>query len=113
LKSYLWQLINKKLKMKRIFLFALTSVLVLSVGFVFAQEKLKEGKVTYEISYPEAEEMNDQMLAMMPTESVVYFKNGKMRSETKMGFGNTVMLYDPEKKGIVRMHGYDGKEDGY
>ena len=70
----------------------------MTAGVVKAQDKLKEGKVTYEISYPDAEEMNDQMLAMMPKESVVYFKNDWTRGETTMGYGTVITLYDPDKK---------------
>jgi hypothetical protein len=84
--------------MKKIFLFAVAAVLIVSAKAVKAQEKLKEGKVTMEISYPDAEEMNDQMLAMMPKESITYFKDGKTRTEIVTGYGTTILLYDPDKK---------------
>src|SRR6187399_2450156 len=53
---------------------------------LLAQEKLSEGKVIYEITYPDME-MDPQMAAMMPTESVVYFKGPLSRTETSMGMG--------------------------
>ncbi len=51
-----------------------------------AQETIEEGKITYEITYPEME-MDEQMKAMMPTESVVYIKGALSRTETAMGMG--------------------------
>src|SRR5437016_12637804 len=84
--------------MKKILVFATVVALLFSAHSIKAQEKLKEGKATFEISYPDAEEMNDQMLAMMPKESVSYFKDGKTRTEIKAGYGTTVVLSDPDKK---------------
>lgn len=51
-----------------------------------AQEKISEGKIIYEISYPEME-FDSQMAAMMPAESVIYFKDVWSRTETAMGMG--------------------------
>jgi hypothetical protein len=84
--------------MKRLIVYSIAFVLSLSIRVATAQDKLKEGKATFEISYPDAEEMNDQMLAMMPKESVNYFKDGKTRSEVTMGYGTMITIYDPDKK---------------
>jgi GLPGLI family protein len=84
--------------MKKIFVFAMAAALLVSANVTKAQEKLKEGKATFEISYPDAEEMNDQMLAMMPKESVTYFNGGNTRTELTAGYGTTIILYDNEKK---------------
>src|SRR2546423_6890674 len=84
--------------MKKIIIYSIALMLALSIQAAKGQDKLKEGKATFEISYPDAEEMNDQMLAMMPKESVSYFKDGKTRTEIKAGYGTTVVLSDPDKK---------------
>ena len=74
---------------------AITAIAILFNGLhASAQEKLKEGKITFEITINNAEEMNDQMLAMMPKEMVVYFKEGKSRSEMDMMGGKVISLTD-------------------
>src|SRR5690349_16288876 len=96
--------------MKKIFVFATSVVLLFSAHAVKAQDKIKEGKATFEISYPDAEEMNDQQLAMMPKESVSYFKDYWTRSETTMGFGVMVNIYNPEKKEAYTVMDMMGKK---
>src|ERR1051325_10433167 len=86
--------------------FLILSLALLTVGLqqTFAQEKLKEGKITFEISYPDAEDMSDQQLAMMPKETVVYFKGDKSRGETKMSYGTVTYFTDAKtKESIVCM----------
>jgi len=73
------------MKMKRN-LFSLVSLLVFTHSSLTAQQKIDEGKVVYEITYPDME-LDPQMAAMMPTESVVYFKGNMSRSEITMGMG--------------------------
>ena len=68
--------------------------LLLNAQHSIAQEKLKEGKITFEITINNAEEMNDQMLAMMPKEMTVYFKDGKSRGEMDMMGGKVVSITD-------------------
>lgn len=53
---------------------------------VQAQKPLTEGKVVFAISYPDME-MDAQMMAMMPTESSVFFKGAMSRTELNMGMG--------------------------
>ena|SRR5688572_29976460 len=73
--------------MKNIFIVAVIFIGIFTTHHqLVAQEKLNEGKVIYEISYPDME-MDPQMAAMMPTESVVYFKGNLSRTETSMGMG--------------------------
>jgi len=66
------------------YIFAL--LLVCSANNVTAQQVISEGLITYEISYPDME-MDKDMAAMMPTESLVYVKSYLSRTETKMGMG--------------------------
>jgi len=80
--------------MKRILTAAATLALIFNIQQAKAQEKLKEGKITFEITISNAEEMNDQMLAMMPKEMVVYFKSGKSRGEMDMMGGKVVSITD-------------------
>jgi len=78
------------------------SYLGISIALLFAaalqparaQEKLKEGKLTFEISYPESDDMNDQMLAMLPKDMVRYFKGAKSYTEVKWSMGSTATISD-------------------
>jgi GLPGLI family protein len=61
-------------------------------------QKIDEGKVVFEISYPDAD-MPDEQMAMMPTESKMFFKDNQGRVEMKMGMGmSQVMLFDNKNK---------------
>ncbi|MCX6275976.1 MAG: hypothetical protein NTV09_12300, partial [Bacteroidetes bacterium] len=80
--------------MKKILAAILSFSCIFQVQQVIGQEKLKEGKITFEITLNNAEEMNDQMLAMMPKEMVVYFKDGRSRGEMDMMGGKIVSITD-------------------
>ena len=61
-------------------------------------QKIDEGKVVYEISYPDAD-MPDEQMAMMPTESTMFFKDNQSRVEMRMGMGmSQVMIFDNKNK---------------
>ena len=61
-------------------------------------QKVDEGKVIYEISYPDAD-IPDEQMAMMPTESTMFFKGAQSRVEMKMGMGmSQVMIFDNKNK---------------
>lgn len=53
---------------------------------VTAQKTIREGKLVYEITYPDME-LDANMAAMLPVESVVYFNEDFSRTETAMGMG--------------------------
>ena len=53
---------------------------------VSAQKTIREGKLIYAISYPDME-LDANMAAMLPVESVVYFNEDFSRTETAMGMG--------------------------
>jgi len=53
---------------------------------VWAQQKISEGKVIYAITYPDMD-LDPQMMAMLPAESVVYFKDHWSRTDMNMGTG--------------------------
>src|SRR5436309_1849483 len=90
------------------------NVAALTMLFTFqhaaAQEKLKEGKITFDISITNAEEMNDQMLAMMPKEMTVYFKDGKSRGEMEMMGGKVVSITDSKEGETVTCMDIMGKK---
>jgi len=71
---------------KRIYLFIAFVVLIGFQNEIYAQKGLSEGKVIYTITYPDME-MDPQMVAMMPTESVVFFKGAMSRTDLSMGMG--------------------------
>ena len=104
-------LIHNFIRMKKIHAVCiLCFLLVLSIPAV-AQEfaKVHEGKIIYDISYPDAE-LDQQTMAMLPDESVMYFKDEKGRVEIKMAFGSTVILMDNEKKENVMLMDMMGKK---
>jgi GLPGLI family protein len=80
-------------------LFVMMAANIISVS----AQKIDEGKVMYEISYPDTD-MPDEQLAQMPTESTIYFKEDHSRMEMKMGMGMTiVMLFDNKGKTLTTL----------
>jgi GLPGLI family protein len=68
-----------------------------SIIYVNAQ-KIDEGKIVFEISYPDAD-MPDEQMAMMPTEMTTYFKGNQAKTDMKMGMGmSQVMIFDNKNK---------------
>lgn len=75
-------------------------VLILSVlHYQLSFAQVKEGKIIYDISYPESG-LDNQTLAMLPTESSSFFKNDMMRIDMKMGLGmnNTILINNSKKE---------------
>src|ERR1051325_9859405 len=73
-------------------------VLMASDITISKAQKIDEGKVTFEISYPDSD-IPDEQMAMMPTESTMFFKDNQARVEMKMGMGmNQVMIFDNKNK---------------
>lgn len=81
--------------------FLITLFLLGNVKQSAAQKKLSQGKVTFDITYPETE-LDEKTLAMMPTESVIFFKNQMSRTEMNTGMGATVVIADG-KTGLTTM----------
>jgi len=76
-------------------------LLCLAGTTTFAQ-KISEGKITFDISFPDMEP-NDQMQSMMPTESVVYFKDNMIRMEMKMMGMNTVIISNHKDNSAITL----------
>ncbi|HNP49372.1 MAG TPA: hypothetical protein PKL85_11075, partial [Bacteroidia bacterium] len=71
-------------------------LLVSASGNINAQENARlvgQGKIVFDISYPN-NKLDEQSLALLPSESVVYFKGNMSRVETRMGIGTTVIITD-------------------
>lgn len=65
-----------------------------------AQKTMNEGKIVFEISYPNSE-LSDQQMAMMPTEMVMYLKKDKSRMEMSMGMGMTTVVISDNKAKVA------------
>lgn len=86
--------------MKKTILSLLTFALIFSSP-LFAQ-KLTEGKVVYEISFPEMDE-NEKANGMTPTEATLFFKENLLRMEMKiMGMG-TVVISNSKDKSVTTL----------
>ena len=96
--------------MKPLLTFIAAFAFILTFQFSIAQEKLKEGKITFEISVTNAEEMNDQMLAMMPKEMVVYFKGDHSRGEMDMMGGKVISITDKKSGETISCMDIMGKK---
>lgn len=61
-------------------------------------QPMSEGKITFEISYPDSD-IPDEQMAMMPTEMEMYIKDDKTRVEMTMGMGmSNVTIVDNKTK---------------
>jgi hypothetical protein len=68
----------------------------LTSAYSYGQKIITEGKVVYKITYPEME-LDNQTAAMLPSESVVFFKNTKSRTNVSMGMGMTTSTITDSK----------------
>ena len=70
-------------------------IMLASAGMVNAQSRISEGRLTVSITCPDTiSAQGTRVKPMPPKEEVVYFKNGKTRTETKSGTGTRVILAD-------------------
>lgn len=73
-------------KMNHIILVMLSAFLSVNTSVVLAQKSFTEGKIVYEISFPEGD-VDEQTKAMMPSESVVFVKGSMSRTDLSMAMG--------------------------
>jgi GLPGLI family protein len=61
----------------------------------FAQDKknISSGKIIFEITYPESQ-LDENTMAAMPSESVMLFKDDKVRVDVSMAMGKTTVISD-------------------
>ncbi|MBK9046485.1 MAG: DUF4412 domain-containing protein [Bacteroidetes bacterium] len=83
---------------KFILYFACITFQIVANGNVFAQKVISEGKLVYEITFPDME-LDSKMAAMLPTESVVYFNEKFSRTESSMGMGMSSAAIVDKKTG--------------
>ncbi|HNQ60984.1 MAG TPA: DUF4412 domain-containing protein [Bacteroidia bacterium] len=85
--------------------FSLLFLFLCSVNYLHAQNQygLTSGKIVFEISYMD-DRLDAQTKAMMPTETIMYFKNKKSRVNISMAMGSTSIISDDaSKKSTVLM----------
>ncbi|MFN9595494.1 MAG: DUF4412 domain-containing protein [Bacteroidota bacterium] len=77
---------------------------------VSAQKSLSEGKIVFDISLAEGD-MDPQMKAMMPSESTVFIKNGKSRTEISMAMGmSSASIFDAKTGQITALTDFMGNK---
>ncbi len=85
--------------MKKIVLSLVTAALFVGISqTAVAQKKIKEGKITYTVSFPELPEEAKSMAAMMPNKMEVYFNKSYSRSEMSGGMVQNITLVDLKTK---------------
>lgn len=82
--------------------------IILPIAFIvftqvlLAQSPIKQGKIFYEMNFPDLTLEQKQMMAsMLPKDATAYFKDGKTRVETPMPFGKLVMIRNNAKKEFI------------
>ena len=96
--------------MKRSIRIIVALLMVSSPITLLAQKSLTEGKILFDISVT-GEDMDPQMKAMMPTESTVYIKSGKSRTELSMAMGmSSASIYDSKTGQITALTDFMGNK---
>ena len=73
-----------------------------------AQQKLKEGKATFEFSYPDEKGIEPDLLDVAETKQlIVYFRNGMTRVDQKSSIESISELIDQKKKDRIMLNHKD------
>jgi len=82
--------------------------IILPIAFIvftqilLAQSPLKQGKIFYEMNFPDLTlEQKLMMAGMLPKDATAYFKEGKTRVETPMPFGKLVIIRNNANKEFI------------
>jgi hypothetical protein len=82
--------------------------IILPIAFIvftqvlLAQSTIKQGKIFYEMNFPDLTLEQKQMMAgMLPKDATAYFKEGKTRVETPMPFGKLVIIRNNADKEFI------------
>lgn len=86
------------------------ALVLVGISFSFAQDF--SGKITYKISY-EGRELESTEKAQLPTEEVVTYGLGKMKTEIISPMGNQVVIYDSETKETTILFDAMGQKIAY
>lgn len=97
------------MKLKNISTLLLISAMSLSTTLLKAQTKITEGVAVFALEFP-TEGMDEQYKAMMPTESKIYFKGDKSRSEMEMSVMTMVSITDTKDKSLIMLMDVMGKK---
>jgi GLPGLI family protein len=73
--------------------------LVMTTTVALAQKKLTEGKVVFAIAPPD--DMDPQMAANMPTETIIYFKNDKLKTSMSTAMMKNENIIDNKTKKVI------------
>jgi hypothetical protein len=79
--------------MKKIVSSLLLTLAVCTSLYAQYENKMMQGKVVFDISYPNSK-LDQQTLAMLPSESVMYFKGQMSRVEVNTPMGTNVVISD-------------------
>ncbi len=97
------------MKLRNISALLLISAMSIGTTQLKAQVKITEGIAVYALEFP-TEGIDEQYKAMMPTESKVYFKGDKSRSEIEMSVMSMVSITDSKAKTLVMLMDFMGKK---
>ncbi len=86
-------------------------VLMLFVGIsTMAQNKLSEGKVFFDISYPDLTGDAKRFESSLPKDATIYFKNGKSRVEMPNPVGKITTIADTGMADVIILMNLGGKK---
>lgn len=76
--------------------------IIVFTQIIIAQNVIKQGKIYYEMDFPDIPAEQKQMMAsMLPKDATAYFKESKTRIETPTPFGKMIIIRDIQKKEFV------------
>jgi GLPGLI family protein len=76
--------------------------LLIFTQLLIAQNTIKQGKIYYEMDFPDIPANQKQAMAsILPKDATAYFKDGKTRVETPTPFGKMIIIRDIQKKEFV------------
>lgn len=97
------------MKLRNISTLLLFAAMSLNITLLKAQTKITEGVAVFDLEFP-TEGMDEQYKAMMPTESKIYFKGDKSRSEMEMSVMTMVSITDTKDKSMIMLMDVMGKK---
>lgn len=97
------------MKLKNISTLLLIFSMSLSTSLIKAQVKISEGVAVFSLEFP-SEGIEEQYRAMLPTESKIYFKGDKSRTEMEMSIMTMVSITDAKTKTFILLMDMMGKK---
>src|SRR5687768_8627282 len=80
------------------------SLILVSCDSLITTEKISEGVIEFDVTYPKADK-NDLMASLMPETMRYKFKNNNINSEMKAGMGmfTNIFIIDYQKKSLAQL----------